>query len=257
MSDDSKPYFVKLPNRGLIHIEGEDRREFLQNLVSNDIGLLDTQRAIYTCLLTAQGKFLHDFFVCEGDGVLLLDCEGGARAQDLCKRLNMYRMRAKVQISVEEHNEVYAVFGAETATTYPDPRHPDMGGRSFEKPDGIGEKPFEAWDEKRIRLCIPDGSRDMVPEQSTLLECHIDKLHGVSFEKGCYVGQELTARMHHRGLAKKHIHAIEGENLPAPGTDIEVGGTAIGEMRSSCGNVGLSLLKDEFLPKLEHFIILC
>lgn len=251
------PCFINLPDRGLIHIEGEDRHEFLQNLISNDVELLKKQKAVYACLLTPQGKFLHDFFVLEGGNFLLLDCESGARAQDLYKRLNLYRLRADVQISVEEQNDVYAVYGTQTDPEFLDPRHPEMGYRSFEKPGGIEEKPFEVWDEKRIRLGIPDGSRDMVIEKSTLLECNIDKFHGVSFEKGCYVGQELTARMHHRGLAKKHLYAIEGKNLPESGTDIEVNGKHIGEMRSRCGDIGLALLKDDKIDDLEPFKLLC
>lgn len=244
-------FFVKLPGRGLIHMEGEDRISFLQNLISNDMGLLQKQKSLYACLLTAQGKFLHDFFIQQGDGFLLIDCEGGARAQDLYQRLNLYRLRAKVKISVEEHNDVYAVFGQQTGV--PDPRHGAMGWRTFEKSQEIEEKPFAEWDRHRIRLCVPDGSRDMAVEKSTLLECNIDRLNGICFKKGCYVGQELTARMHHRGLAKKHLYAIEGGSLPAPGADIMIDGRLTGEMRSSCGDLGLALLRDEALTDTEDW----
>lgn len=242
----SKPFFVKLPDRSQIFIEGEDRINFLQGLVTNNIENIPAGKSVYTCLLTPQGKFLHDFFVTDGGDFLLLDCEGGARAQDLYKRLNMYRLRAKVTLSVEDNHEVYAVFGMQPATGTPDPRHPDMGWRTFEKPEAIEEKPFDEWDEHRLRLAIPDGSRDMVPEQSTMLESNIDKLNGVAFDKGCYVGQEVTARMHYRGLAKKHLYTLERTNAPLPdsGTDIHINGKRAGEMRSSCGNLGLALLKD-------------
>ncbi len=242
-------FFVKLPHRGLIHIEGDDRTGFLQNLVSNDMGLLAKQKSLYACLLTPQGKFLHDFFIQQGDGFLLLDCEGGERAQDLYKRLNLYRLRAKVQISVEENNEVYAIFGSRSSGI-PDPRHPEMGTRGFEKPEDMEERDFEAWDRRRILLGIPDGSRDMMAEKSTLLECNIDKFNGICFKKGCYVGQELTARMHHRGLAKKHLYTVQGA-VPVFGVDIEARDKLIGEMRSSCGDVGLALLKDDLLPLLQ------
>lgn len=237
--------FITLPDRGLIHIEGDERSTFLQNLVSNDMGLLEKQACVYACLLTPQGKFLHDFFVRQGDGFLLIDCEGGARAQDLYRRLNLYRLRAKIKISVEEHHPVYAVFGAEEGV--PDPRHAAMGRRSFEKPQGLAERPFADWDRHRIRLGIPDGSRDMVVEKSTLLESSIDRFNGICFKKGCYVGQELTARMHHRGLAKKHLYPVQGDNLLPPGADITIDGRLVGEMRSSCGDLGLALLRDEML----------
>lgn len=246
-----KTCFVKLQNRGLIHIEGEDRHAFLQGLITNNMDRLSPQNPLYACLLTPQGKFLHDFFVIEGDGFILLDCEGGARALDLYKRLNMYRLHSKVQISVEDENDVYAIFGADD-TNLADPRHPGMGARSFERPESMEERPFEEWDRHRIALTIPDGSRDMVPAQSTLLECHIDTLNGIDFKKGCYVGQELTARMHHRGLAKKHLYTIEGDNLPESGEDIMLEGKLIGQMRSKCGNIGLALLKDAMIPLPDH-----
>lgn len=223
-------YFIKLENRGLIHLEGADRHEFLQNLITNDIHHLKPGAALYACLLNPQGKFLHDFFIHEGDGFLLLDCEGGDRAQDLYRRLNQYRLRADVKISIEEGHPVYAVFGASIGV--PDPRHVKMGFRSFEKPD-LEERPFAEWDRHRISLCVPDGSRDLIVGQSTLEEGHIDKLNGVSYEKGCYVGQELTARMHHRGLGKKHLYTVKLGALPEGA-----------ELRSSYGNIGIALVKD-------------
>jgi folate-binding protein YgfZ len=262
-------FYTQLSNRGLICISGPDRRGFLQGLISNDITLLDSQPCVYACLLNAQGKFLHDFLITEENDTLFLDCEGGARTHDLFKRLNMYKLRANIQISCLDTHSVYAVMGINIG--HPDPRHPMMGYRTFTKPM-LPEQPFAAWDSLRISLTIPDGSRDMIPEKSTLLESGIDKLNGVSFEKGCYTGQELTARMHYRGLAKKHLYTVhvgnhplpdathlslslQGEGLreralPALGEDIHLNGQLIGEMRSSCGNSGLALIKDEF----SHFL---
>ena len=125
-----------------------------------------------------------------------------------------------------------------------------MGYRSSTKPTQIPEQPFEYWDKHRIALTIPDGSRDMIPQKSTLLECNIDKLNGLSYEKGCYIGQELTARMHYRGLAKKHLQTITAEDieldtLPNCGGPIKIDNKIIGEMRSSCKNTGIALLKDK------------
>lgn len=223
-------YFTTLKNRGLIHLEGEDRHDFLQGLISNDIKLLQPGKALYACLLSPQGKFLHDFFITEGNGFTLIECEGGERAQDLYKKLSMYRLRSKVTISVEDNVPVYAIIG-HSHLGIRDPRHPDLGGRSFEKPD-LPEKPFEAWDEHRIRLTVPDGSRDMIPGSSTLLECNIDRLNGISWDKGCYIGQELTARMHYRALVKKRLQTVKLDELPE-NTDL----------RSNCNNIGLALLK--------------
>ncbi len=241
--------FVTLPNRGLIHVEGEDRVEFLQGLISQNVERLAEQHIMYGCLLTPQGKFLHDFFLHHGDGFILLDCEGGERAQDLYKRLNLYKLRSKVQLSVEEVVPVYASINHEHGLK--DPRHNDMGYRSFEKPD-INEVNFEEWDKHRITLGVPDGSRDMALERSTLLECNIDKVNGVDFNKGCYMGQELTARMHFRNLGKKHLVSLEFKDMPsAPFTEVTLGDKLIGNMRSSCGNIGLAVIKDEFLEGLN------
>lgn len=242
-------FYTKLPGRGLIHLEGEDRVDFLQGLVSNDMDKLAPGKLLYACLLSPQGKFLHDFFIHDGGGFLLLDCEGGERAQDLYTRLNRYRLRAKVQISVEEQHDVYAVFDGEGLA---DPRHPDMGARTFEKP-ALEEKLFEEWDKRRIALGIPDGSRDMQVERSTLIECNLDRLNAVDWDKGCYVGQELTARMHHRGLAKRHLYPVQiTGNAPAPFTDIEINRKLVGNMRSHCGDIGLALLKDDALEELNN-----
>lgn len=246
----SKAFFVPLRNRGLIHIEGADRVDFLQGLVSNDVSRLEEKKIMYACLLTPQGKFLHDFFMHHGDGFILLDCEGGPRAKDLYDRLSKYRLRADVQLSVEEDHPAYAIFHDETGL--PDPRHFKMGYRSFEKPD-LPEEHFEEWDQQRIILGVPDGSRDLELERSTLLEANIDKLHGIDWDKGCYMGQELTARMHYRNLGKKHLQVIQFDGHPAaPFTDLQIGDKVIGNMRSSSNNIGLAIIKDDALEGLKN-----
>ena len=108
-----------------------------------------------------------------------------------------------------------------------------MGFRSFDKPDNIPEKPFEEWDKTRIELTIPDGSRDLIPQKSTMDEARMDQLGAVSYDKGCYVGQELTARMHYRGLGKKHLQTVNLNALPEGA-----------ELRSSCGDIGIALVKN-------------
>ncbi len=221
--------FVKLKNRALIHLEGSDRHKFLQGLVTNDIDRLSPTTPLYACLLTPQGKFLYDFFIHKGDGFTLLNCEGGERAESLFKRLNMYRLRADVQISIEDNVPVYAIFGA--AIGLPDPRHEAMGYRSFKKPN-LPEEPFEFWDKNRIMHCVPDGSRDLVPEKSTMDEGNMDGLNAISYDKGCYVGQEITARMHYRGLGKRHLQTVNVNALPEGA-----------ELRSTCGDIGIALIK--------------
>lgn len=250
----SKAFYCTLKNRGLIHVEGDDRYDFLQGLISNDIHKVKENKIIYSCLLTPQGRFLHDFFIHEGDGFLLLDCEGGARADDLYETLNKYRLRADVFLSVEENTPVYAVFGDETLGLH-DPRHFKMGTRTFEKPNDIPQMPFEEWDKERIMLGIPDGSRDMKITRSTLIECNIDIFNGIDWDKGCYMGQELTARMHHRNLGKKHLQtitSISSAPLPEAFTDIHLNGVLIGNMRSSCENTGLAIINDAAIESLKN-----
>ena len=242
------PYIVNLKNRGKIIISGTDNRTFLQSLITNDIELLNSQPCVYSCLLTPQGKFLYDFFITQdNDGALHIDCEGGERTKELGKLLNMYKLRANANIEIIEDSPVYAVINS-SDHGYQDPRSPDIGYRAYTKPD-LPEKDFAHWDALRISLCIPDGSRDMIEGKSTLLECNIDKLNGLSYDKGCYIGQELTARMHYRGLAKKHLQTVtakdlELETLPSSGEPIIKDDKKIGEMRSSSDDIGLALLRD-------------
>lgn len=224
------PFFIPLKNRGLIKVEGKDAHNFLQNLITNDMDDLSADRILYACLLSPQGKFLFDFFIHQGNGHYLLDCEGGERAQDLAKRLNMYRLRAEVQITVEDDIVIYVVFGGSNCGL-PDPRHKDMGSRSFAKPE-LPERPFEEWDKRRIKLEIPDGSRDLLVNKSTMDEARMDTLNAISYEKGCYIGQELTARMHYRGLGKKHLKMVKLNELPEKA-----------ELRSTCGDIGLALVR--------------
>lgn len=245
MPDETKPFFVTLPTRAVIRIAGPEAFAFLQNLISNDMALLHTQPNLYACLLTPQGKFLFDFFISrDGDDAFLLDCEGGDRARALLQKLTIYRLRSKVELNLSDGYPVYVILGSNLP---PDPRHPALGHRTFLKPAAMEERPFTEWDRLRITCGVPDGSRDMVPEKSTLIESRIDVFHGISFTKGCYIGQEITARMHHRGLAKKHLLPIKIA-LPAlpSGTELlDAEGHFIGEMASSCGDLGLALIKDD------------
>lgn len=252
-----KPSFVKLPARAVIRVGGADALKFLQGLLTNDLAKLDHAPALHACLLTAQGKFLHDMFVTKDGADYLLECEGGARAADLFKRLGFYKLRSQVTLELRDDVPVYAVYG-DISSGYPDPRYADLGYRSFVKPD-FEEQPFETWDKCRIALEIADGSRDAELEKSTLEELNMSET-AVSFTKGCYVGQELTTRMEMRGLGKKHLKALEFVEIPPFGAEIlNETGNVMGEMRSSCGNIGLALVRDDFLGTLrthhdKHFV---
>lgn len=247
--------FALLPHRGILAVGGDDRASFLQGLVSNDTSKLAPDRALYAALLTAQGKYLHDFIMVERDGAIWLDAEA-PRIADLKRRLSLYRLRAKVTIDALPDLAVAAVFGGdlpEIAT--PDPRLSDLGGRVILPREtlratlgdlGLAEAEFAEYDRLRLGLGIPDGSRDLVIEKSILLESGFDELNGVDWQKGCYIGQELTARTKYRGLIKKRLFAVKIDGAPPePGTVLTLGGKEAGEMRSSLGDIGLALVRLE------------
>jgi folate-binding protein YgfZ len=268
----SDKVFVRLEHRAVLEVGGEDRRAFLQGLVSNDMNKVAGDRAVFTALLTPQGKFLYDLFVVELGEVFLVEAEA-ARIEDLKKKLSMYKLRSKVTIAVAANMAVFALMGegaaaafdlgdeAGTATEFAggsvfvDPRLAEMGLRALLPEDGgprvleaneFKPAPFEAWDMARILLGLPDGSRDLEVDKALLLENGFEELNGVDFNKGCYMGQELTARTKYRGLVKKRLMPVEVNGpVPAPGAILHLGEAEAGEMRSSCGKLGLALVRLE------------
>lgn len=247
----SSDFFVKLPARGAVMISGDDRQAFLQGLITNDITLLDRQACVYSCLLSAQGRFLHDFFITNRNDTFYIECEGGERAQDLLAQLKKFKLRSKINIEAIDNIDVYVGTGDSPLTAFADPRHPGLGWRCYEPPSGVPAA-FDQWDRHRISLGIPDGSRDMEVDRALMVENNIDGLNGLSYTKGCFIGQELTARMHHRNLGKKRLRVLQGITpFPAPGTELRHDERILGEMRSSCQDLGLAVLRDDALPLPE------
>lgn len=246
--------FTLLEDRGILAVTGEDRASFLQGLVSNDTAKLGGG-ALYAALLTAQGKYLHDFIMVERDGAIWLDTEA-ARLPDLKRRLSIYKLRAKVAIDERPEFAVAAVFGGSLPDiAFPDPRLAELGGRVVLPREqiratlaglGLAEADFAAYDSLRLGLGVPDGSRDLVVDKSILLESGFDELNGVDWQKGCYIGQELTARTKYRGLIKKRLFPVHIDGAaPQPGAILTLDGKEAGEMRSSRGDRGLALLRLE------------
>ena len=261
--------------RGLIAISGDDRTAFLQGLVSNDVSRVSADRAVYAALLTPQGRYLHDFFIAAIGDTLYLDCEA-ARRDDLSRRLSIYRLRSKVTLADTTADFVVALlYGSDLASrfglrdepgaatpweggvVYVDPRLPELGARAIlprataaEILARAGFSPGNAADYDRLRLSlgVPDGSRDLPVEKAILLENGFDELHGIDWQKGCYMGQELTARTKYRGLVRKRLLPVEIEGpLPAAGTPVMAGDKEAGEMRSGADGLGLALLRLEHL----------
>ncbi|MBD0272408.1 MAG: folate-binding protein YgfZ [Acetobacteraceae bacterium] len=242
-----------LPDRGVLEVAGEDRVAFLQGLVSNDVAEAAPGRAVWAALLTPQGKWLADFFMFSAGNGLLLECER-AQAPALATRLSRFRLRSRVSLrdaSAEFH--VHAGWGGgampEGAVAAPDPRLPEAGWRALAAAPlpGADAAP-EDWDRHRLALGLPDGSRDLAAEQTVLLEAGFDELRGVSWTKGCYMGQELTARTRYRGLLKRRLVpvAVDGP-LPPRGTPVLAGDAEMGEMRSGRDGLGMALLRLEAL----------
>ena len=258
--------FTLLPHRSVIALTGPDRVEFLQGLISNDTTKVSAGHAIWAALLTPQGRFLNDMFVADGsvgggDETLLIETER-ERAAALAKKLTMYTLRSKVKVEDRAASmEVAVVFGDEASkalgiekcVSYVDPRLPSLGVRVL-APAGeaaaiLGSHGFlpamsADYDALRLSLGVPDGSRDLPVEKALLLESGFDELNGVDWKKGCYMGQELTARTKYRGLVRKRLFPVRLDGpLPAPGTLIERDGQEVGEIRSGSGDRALAMLR--------------
>jgi folate-binding protein YgfZ len=258
--------FSLLPHRSVIAIGGADRVEFLQGLISNDTTKVAPGHAIWAALLTPQGRFLNDMFVVDGGaGTLLLETER-ERAPALAKKLNLYKLRSKVTVEDRSaSSEVAVVFGDGAGNALPianglggaisfvDPRLPDLGVRvlapagkaaSLLQARGFTQASLDDYDALRLALGVPDGSRDLPVEKALLLESGFDELNGVDWKKGCYMGQELTARTKYRGLVRKRLFPVRIEGtLPVAGTTVELDGQDVGELRSGAGERAIAMLR--------------
>lgn len=249
-----------LDNRAVIGLEGAEARNFLQGLITNDIVDCVPGRAIYAALLTPQGKILFDFFVAAVDGGLWLDC-ASASANELVRRLGFYRLRAKVSIAAKAELAVAAVWSCPAVsavangTVFPDPRLAELGVRILaprqQVEAAIAAIPRDDYESFRLQLGIPD-STDMPPDQVFTLDGGLEELHGVSFTKGCYVGQEVTSRMKHRATARRRFYIAEAGAVPPPGTSIEAEGRELGRISSARGSRGLALVRLDRLAEAEQ-----
>jgi folate-binding protein YgfZ len=238
-----------LPERAILSVSGEDRVGFLQGLVSNDVAEARPGHAVWAALLTPQGKWLADFFIHTDGERLLLDCER-PQVPMVRQRLSRYRLRSRVTLT-EADLLVYAVWDGDpdrTGLAARDPRLPEAGWRVLTgEPIAVNATAAD-WDLHRLRLGLPDGSRDMEAEKSVLLEAGFDELNGVSWTKGCYMGQELTARTKYRGLVKRRLVPVRIDGAaPAPGSPLLRDGREVGTMRSARDGYGMAVVRLEAL----------
>lgn len=259
----STPAIAQLTHRGIIEIAGPDAPDFLQGLITNDVNALASGPAmfsgIFAGLLSPQGKILFDFLLYRHGSRYLLDCRV-SNIPDLIKRLNLYKLRANVTIAdVTPDFTVAALWGeggeetlAGFDASYPDPRHAPLGLRlvlprtalmRLSSLEGRPQVSEAAYHEHRIALAVPEGGTDYPYGDTFPHEACYDMLNGVSFTKGCYVGQEVVSRMHHRGTAKRRIVAVEGDAPLTPGCHITAAGVPIGTLGSTAGNLGIGAVR--------------
>ncbi|MFO1106726.1 MAG: folate-binding protein [Amaricoccus sp.] len=233
-------------DRALLRVGGPDARHFLQNLVTNDVRRLD-QGPVYAALLTPQGKYLFDFLlVADGDAVLV-DVAAG-RAAALAQRLGLYRLRAAVTIEADPRTVLVGIGERpDLPLAFADPRDPALGWRAYvADPGAVALAPLEpeALTALRVAHRVPETGIELVPEASYILEMGFERLGGVDFRKGCYVGQEVTARMKHKTDLKKGLVAVALDGPPPPpGTEIRAGDRSAGTLFSSAGERALAFLR--------------
>jgi folate-binding protein YgfZ len=262
----AKVKFTPLPERGVIRITGPDARTLLQGLITNDIMKVSPSRAIYAALLTPQGKYLFDFLIAQHGEALLMETER-ARRGDLLRKLTLYRLRAEVDFAdVSDDMPVGVLFGDGAAAhadlpseagacapcgdglAFVDPRQAALGVRILGAPGALAETAAAAdatdYDAHRLALGVPEGSRDMLVDKSLILECGFEALNGVDFTKGCYVGQEQTARTKHRATLRHALFPVILRGpAPPPGTPVMAGDKAVGVLGSSAGGRALARLR--------------
>ena len=249
-----------LIDRGVVRVAGDEARGFLDGLVTCDMDAVRTDRAGFGALLSPQGKILFDFLVCEAPpeagGGFYLDT-AAAFAPDLAKKLVFYKLRAKVQVEILEALAVVAGWDGtpppadEFGLVFEDPRLPALGWRAIVAREDLAElgaeggAAFEAYHAHRIALGVPEAGKDFLFQSAFPHEALMDELHGVAFDKGCYVGQEVVSRMQHRGTARTRILlARYAEGFAAEeGSEVRAGAKTLGESGSGANGLGLVMVR--------------
>ncbi|MGJ5083366.1 YgfZ/GcvT domain-containing protein [Bradyrhizobium sp. HKCCYLS3013] len=251
-----------LDDRGVVQVSGEDARKFLNGLFTTDVTKLTPGEARFGALLTPQGKIIVDFLVAQVAAAdagerFLLDCPR-ALAQALTDKLNLYKLRAKVAVSnLSDQVGVIAVWdgaiGATPEPSFADPRHESLGARVIAPQEALAEIAARlgaelidsaAYEAHRIDYSVPRGGLDFMYGDAFPHETNMDRLHGVDVGKGCYVGQEVVSRMHHRGTTRTRAAKVllDGPG-PEPGTPILAGDKTVGTMGSAAAQKGMALLR--------------
>lgn len=258
-------------SRIVLRMAGADAREVLQGVVTNDVDRVAPGRPVYAALLTPQGKYLSDFMLLDGgNGDVLIDVARD-QAAGLAQKLKMYGLRRDAALSVEEGCEVAFAWvpggggdgdapdAGDGGTVVTDPRDAALGWRRY-GPDaagwiaeaGIGPASQSDRDGLRVQRMIPESGVELVPDETYVLEAGFERLSGVDFSKGCYVGQEVTARMKHKTELRKGLVQVAVEGGTSPGTPVLSGGKPTGTIYTQVGGQGLAHLRlDRAGPDME------
>ena len=238
----AKPVLSIHPNKRIISLVGEDVRNFLNDILTAQINTLAIETARAACLLSPQGRILFDMMVMTTPDTVYLITET-EQASPLAKRLIMYRLRRKIEINVNPNLCAGHIWGCDHTNFSPpdncisahDERHKSMGSLVlFSETDGLPEQAeAKYWQAMRISLGVPEGAADLTPNRALMLEAGLHLLGGIDFEKGCYVGQEVTARTHYRGLVKRRLLPISSSGKLTPAQILQRGDTAIGQIGST------------------------
>lgn len=241
--------------RGVVEVAGLEARALLQRLVTNDVESLAPGQARYAALLSPQGKILVDFLVVSAPSSdrserFLLDCPA-VLAADLARKLTLYRLRAKVTVSDRSADLGAVPLAEEVPHTDPDllvfrdPRSPTLGVRAIGPREVVGAlaAPADVERDRRIAAGVPEGGLDFAYGDTFPHEANLDRLAGVDFAKGCYVGQEVVSRMQHRATTRKRVTPFKAEPTPQPGADVRAGDLPVGTVGSVGAGAGLALLR--------------
>ncbi|HSF63437.1 MAG TPA: folate-binding protein [Paracoccaceae bacterium] len=227
-------------DRRVVELAGADALPFLQGLVTNDVlRLAQGPGLVWAALLSPQGKYLADFFVANTGTALLLDLPE-ALADATLRRMAMYRLRAAVTLAPSPL-QVQRGLGDAPPGALPDPRHPALGWRLYTTAPGAA--PVINWNALRVEHLIPETGTELIPDDSYILEMGFERLHGVDFRKGCYVGQEVTARMKHKTELRKGLVRVRLSGAAAPGTPVTADGREIGRLGTVSGDRALAWLR--------------
>jgi folate-binding protein YgfZ len=266
-----------LTHRGIIRLSGDDRSDFLQGLVSNDVRQITSEQALYATFLTPQGKFLYDLMITEEDEAWLIEAEQD-RLETLLKKLSLYKLRSKVFLEKgPADSHIVALWGDDLSARFPplkslggmtriensllyrDPRLKELGYRAIVPASRLDSflssleadlSPYADFEDHRLKLGIPEGEHDLIPEKSVLLECGLDELNAINWQKGCYIGQELTARTRYRGLIRKRLLPITFSTSNIKMGDIlNQDDQEVGEVRSVGKGIALAMIRLEALSR--------